>query len=134
MHATQPDATVLLCELLPPEPAVVALARRRTEAVCAGLVVELGDVVLVVAELVTNAVVHGLKQPITLSICWHEGLLWVEVGNMSRPWPGLRLLTTPPDDATSGRGLLIALHFSRTLQVDVDAQRTVVSASFGSVS
>lgn len=121
---------MLLHELLDPVPNAAAWARRHTEAACRGLVADLYEVVLVVDELVTNAVVHGLAQPIHLWVCCDGGCLWVEVDNASRPWPGLSLVVQPSDDMPCGRGLLIAMCLSKALQVHVGKRRTIVSASF----
>ncbi|WTW96871.1 ATP-binding protein [Streptomycetaceae bacterium NBC_01309] len=129
MYAIQLKATVRLHECIAAEPTAVPQARESTETACAELLVELANVTLVVTELITNAVVHGLDEPISLWICRHVGLLWVEVDNGSQPRSGL-LLLCPSDDATSGRGLLIAMRFSETLWAHVGDERMDLSAAF----
>ncbi|UGQ13700.1 ATP-binding protein [Yinghuangia sp. ASG 101] len=130
MRAPQPETTVLLHQLLDPEPAAAAQARRLIETTCRGRVADLDEVVLAVDELVTNAVVHGLPQPIHLWVCRADDQLWIEVDNASRPWPGLNLILRPSDDMPCGRGLLIAMNLSTALRVHVGTHRTVISASF----
>ncbi|WP_436785868.1 ATP-binding protein [Yinghuangia sp. YIM S10712] len=130
MRAAEPATTVLLHELLDPVPTAASQARRLTKTACRGLISDAYEVVLVVDELVTNAVIHGLAQPIHLWIYRSGSRLWVEVDNASHPWPGLALVTRPDDDMPCGRGLLIALSLCKALQVHVNQRRTVVSAAF----
>ncbi|CAL9331201.1 hypothetical protein SUDANB132_06348 [Streptomyces sp. enrichment culture] len=59
---------------------------------------------LVVSELVTNALLHSSTQKITLSITAQDNMLWITVRDGK---PGKPMLRTPDAQAASGRGLLI---------------------------
>lgn len=99
---------------IPARPESVAEARRSTGKALAdwgyyGSIVD--DIVLMVSELVTNAVVHGAPD-ITLS-------LWLECGcvcgRVSDRGPGRPRLVTASDTAEHGRGLAMVAELARTL-------------------
>jgi anti-sigma regulatory factor (Ser/Thr protein kinase) len=63
---------------LPPDPGAPAAARRALRTVPLGA--HAGDVLLLVSELVTNAVVHaGTGGPIELTVEYDADRTWVEV-------------------------------------------------------
>jgi anti-sigma regulatory factor (Ser/Thr protein kinase) len=86
---------------------VSAPARARAfarEAVAGKLpAVPLEDVTLVVSELVTNAVLHGLGD-VTLVVTMNDDAVHVEVGDDQ---PDVAEVTAQSADAESGRGLLL---------------------------
>ena len=61
------------------------------------------DTLVVVNELVTNAIVHG-EGPVTLTLTLHDPLLHVVVRDLSPGRPASESLT---NERTSGRGLAI---------------------------
>src|SRR5436305_1244106 len=80
----------------------VPLARRFAKIVLAGLEDELvGDVELVVAELVTNAALHG-QPPVVMGIAASEGRVRLEVEDSGRALP---MEVVQRSDAMTGRGL-----------------------------
>ena len=62
-----------------------------------------GDTLVVVNELVTNAIIHG-EGPVTLTMTLHDSMLHVVVRDHSPVQPASESLT---DERTSGRGLAI---------------------------
>ena len=94
-----------------PGPMAAREARRWVEPVLAGSVpagVAL-DALLVVSELVTNAVVHGAG-PVRLRVRCLAGHLRVEVSDDGGGPVGVR--DTDPE-STGGRGLLVVAHVAR---------------------
>jgi anti-sigma regulatory factor (Ser/Thr protein kinase) len=96
---------------LHPDPGAAARARDEVAAaVCAwGVPVDLDVAVLLASELVTNAVIHGMKgQPgpvtVTLAIAADATGLRVDVQDASACLPVIRPVA---EDAESGRGLLL---------------------------
>ncbi|TSD62188.1 ATP-binding protein [Aeromicrobium piscarium] len=80
------------------------------------------DAVLVLSELVANAVEHGHPDKqgrIEVSWCIHEDYVRVSVHDSGQA-PDLRPLEAP-DDAVSGRGLTIVDYICRTWDVDHDS-------------
>lgn len=78
-----------------------AIAREAVAGKLAAVPVE--DLTLVVSELVTNAVLHGLGD-VTLAVTMNDDAVRVEVGDDQ---PDLAEVTAHPVDAESGRGLLL---------------------------
>jgi anti-sigma regulatory factor (Ser/Thr protein kinase) len=64
----------------------------------------LGDVLLVVSELVTNAVVHALGGAVDLTVSLIDSVVRIEVVDRSTVMPEQH---PPTDDGTNGRGLLL---------------------------
>jgi anti-sigma regulatory factor (Ser/Thr protein kinase) len=98
---------------LRPEAVTVARLSARTTLACWGLDCMTDDVLLVVSELVTNAVQHArpacavpdepgrcrltLERP-------ERGTVWVSVSDLSTRHP---LVPEPDDDAETGRGIAV---------------------------
>jgi anti-sigma regulatory factor (Ser/Thr protein kinase) len=89
---------------LPPEPGAPAAARRALRTLPLGDRAD--DVLLVVSELVTNAVLHAdSAEPIELAAECRPDATWVEVRDHGRgfdampldEWHGLRILTAACD-------------------------------------
>src|SRR5690606_2009514 len=97
-------------------PRAAAQARRLTARALRGWRVtepgDVDDVVLMVGELVTNAVVHGAG-PVRLALRLDGRRLLAEVRDADPPLPALPVLPAPPaaagtpDWAEAGRGLLL---------------------------
>ena len=105
MTATEP-AEGLLRFVLQPAPRSVWQARRITSDILTGKVEgdTLHNVLLVVSELVSNAVNHaGTSVAVGISV-GEEGVVRVEVGD-GRTWPPRPRKAEP--DAVGGRGLLL---------------------------
>jgi anti-sigma regulatory factor (Ser/Thr protein kinase) len=110
--------------VLPPLPTSVKAARQFVRGALDG--VEAGDAaadaLLVVSELVTNAVVHA-QTDITVRVNTDERPSRIEVADGSADVPGLRL---PSAGEKAGRGLLIVEHFTHEWGVDRTAGGKVV--------
>jgi len=65
---------------------------------------DLGDVLLVVSELVTNAVVHAVGTAVDLTVSLVDGVVRIEVVDRSTVMPERQALN---HDGTNGRGLLL---------------------------
>jgi len=112
-------------------PAVVGTARRRASDEVRTTVPDLADVdgladdvALVVSELVTNAIVHGVP-PVTLEVTVDPsptGCLVTVVCSDSGPWDG-----TPPEPIR-GRGLILVRALADAT-IDADETGTRVSAT-----
>lgn len=88
---------------LVPRSESVALARQLVATALGGrLDYPVHDIVLVVSELVTNAVLHG-KGPVGLTLSWDEYGARIEVRDQSRDLPGVQAART---DSPGGRGLI----------------------------
>jgi len=91
---------------LPPETASPSQARRLVQRVVeeAGLDELLDGALLLVTELVTNAVVHA-GTDVELTVDVEEAGLWVEVsdGGAGRIWAG----DAPPENREGGRGIFL---------------------------
>ncbi len=80
------------------------------------------DAVLVLSELVANAVEHGHPDQqgrIEVSWCIHDGYVRISVHDAGQA-PDLRPVQVP-DDAVSGRGLSIVDYICRSWDVEHDA-------------
>ncbi|MFH0522210.1 ATP-binding protein [Streptomyces sp. M41] len=114
---------------LPHTPGAVSGVRRRIRAVLAdwNLAADrVEDVLLVVSELLTNAVVHALP-PATLTLSWSRpdlrGAVRVEVTDMGPACPaGLAAPAHDPDE--HGRGLDIVTALAARCGVDAHAGGT----------
>ncbi|WP_255115193.1 ATP-binding protein [Streptomyces sudanensis] len=84
---------------------------------CAALI---DDAVLVVSELVTNAIRHG-RGEVGLKVTVLTGELLIEVGDRSTAPARLR---TAGDDDEDGRGLLLVTALARTWGVSDDGTTT----------
>jgi anti-sigma regulatory factor (Ser/Thr protein kinase) len=109
---------------LPCTPASVAFARRALSAdLCAAGVYDqaVGDAILVISELVSNAILHAYPLPgERLKVAWTVDDGWLEVavsdgGSATMPQAG-----HPTASAVSGRGLAIVAHICRTWGVRTD--------------
>lgn len=69
-----------------------------------GLEARTDEVMLVVSELVTNALLHSSTQEIALCITAQDEMLWITVRDGK---PGKAVPRTPDAQAVSGRGLLL---------------------------
>jgi anti-sigma regulatory factor (Ser/Thr protein kinase) len=118
--------------LLPHAPASVAVARQRLTADldAAGVVdAAVGDVVLVVSELLSNAIRHAQPLPgARVQVAWavDDGSVEVAVsdgGAPTRPYPAHASVS-----ALGGRGLDIVEYLARTWGVRADSQGLTVWA------
>jgi anti-sigma regulatory factor (Ser/Thr protein kinase) len=118
--------------LLPHAPASVAVARQRLTADldAAGVVgAAVGDAVLVVSELVSNAIRHAQPLPgARVQVAWavDDGTVEVAVsdgGAPTRPYPAHASVS-----ALGGRGLDIVEYLARTWGVRADPQGLTVWA------
>ncbi|OUZ11993.1 hypothetical protein BHE97_03740 [Aeromicrobium sp. PE09-221] len=106
-------------------PAVARRARAlmQAELTEAGLSTPvIDDAVLVLSELVANAVEHGRPDAhgrIEVSWCIHEDYVRISVHDAGRA-PDLQPVEVP-DDAVSGRGLTIVDYICRTWNIDHDS-------------
>ncbi|MCF2533175.1 ATP-binding protein [Yinghuangia soli] len=128
MHTIDPDQ--LLCVQLESAPVAARLARVHVREICAGLVADIDDILLVVSELVTNAVKHGDGAPVTLRVTRYDAHLWVAVENtcteqadLARPWE-------PHSENPTGRGLFLIAKCSEGLRLHTEPHRTIVEAKF----
>ncbi|MER5440797.1 ATP-binding protein [Streptomyces sp. NPDC002790] len=78
------------------------------------------DITLAVSELVTNSVVHG-KGAVCLVLRQVAGEIRVEVTD-GNPQPAMAKNADPED--TSGRGMFLATHFARRVEVSDDGYTT----------
>jgi anti-sigma regulatory factor (Ser/Thr protein kinase) len=103
--------------VLPPLPGSVKRARQfvgsALQAIGSGAMAD--DAVLVVSELVTNAVVHAGTEITVRVMSEADGQVRVEIGDGSPDLPGLRI---PNAGSRSGRGLLLVEHFTQQWGVD----------------
>lgn len=111
--------------VLPPLPASVKRARQFVGGALAaiGNGATADDAVLVVSELVTNAVVHAGTDITVSVVTLPEGGVRVEIADGSTDLPGLRI---PNAGSRSGRGLLLVEHFTQQWGVDRTAAGKVV--------
>ena len=106
----------------------VRAARRLTSATLQGLPEDLAsDAELVVTELVTNAVLHGLP-PIRLRVRGRRDRVRVEVSDAGAAMP-LKIRGTP--DGMTGRGLAVVDSLTNAWGVDPDAGGKLVWADLG---
>jgi anti-sigma regulatory factor (Ser/Thr protein kinase) len=111
--------------VLPPLPASVKRARQFVASALRtiGSASVADDAVLVVSELVTNAVVHAGTEITVGVITQADGRVRVEIGDGSADLPGLRI---PNAGSRSGRGLLLVEHFTQQWGVDRTAAGKIV--------
>lgn len=98
---------------IPPRPEAVADARRATRKALAdwGCAHAIDDLMVVVSELVTNAIRHG-EPPITLTLCLaHDQVHGMVIDH----GPTLPRLAFTSDLAESGRGLPLVADLTCTL-------------------
>jgi len=109
---------------LPCAPASVAFARRALSDELKAVGVfdyAVGDAVLVISELVSNAILHAYPLPgERLKVAWVVDDGWLEVavsdgGSATMPQAG-----HPTTSSVSGRGLAIVAHISQTWGVRTD--------------
>lgn len=110
--------------VLPPLPSSVKQARQFVSDALDGVepADSAADALLVVSELVTNALVHA-GTDITVRVDTDEQPTRIEVADGSSEVPGLRL---PGAGAKAGRGLLLVEHFTHQWGVDSTASGKVV--------
>jgi anti-sigma regulatory factor (Ser/Thr protein kinase) len=105
----------------------VPVARRFAKISLAGLAHDLvGDVELVVAELVTNAALHG-QPPVVMNIAASPERVRVEVEDSGRTLP---MEVVQRNDAMTGRGLSIVAALSSSWGVEARGSGKVVWAEF----
>jgi anti-sigma regulatory factor (Ser/Thr protein kinase) len=105
----------------------VPVARRFAKIVLAGLAAELvGDVELVVAELVTNAALHG-QPPVVMGIAASGDRVRLEVEDSGRALP---MEVVQRLDAMTGRGLSIVAALTSSWGVEARHSGKVVWAEF----
>lgn len=106
-----------------PDPVYVADIRHTTALVMRQWDMPEGvvdDVLLVVSELVTNAIEHG-RGSVRLRVCHDEGELRIEVTDDNE---AAAQLGTVSEDGESGRGLLLVAVLSRDWGVSDDGRTT----------
>ncbi len=110
--------------VLPPLPASVKRARQFVSGALAelGIASATDDAVLVVSELVTNAVVHA-GTDITVRVVGGADTARIEIADSSPEMPGFRI---PNAGARSGRGLLLVEHFTQRWGVERTSSGKVV--------
>ena len=109
--------------VLPPLPASVKQARQFVSGALNGLADDAtADALLVVSELVTNALVHA-GTDITVRVLTDQEPTRIEVADGSREVPGLRI---PSAGARTGRGLLLVEHFTHQWGIEATDSGKVV--------
>ena len=90
---------------LPSTPRSAATARRATRSFIPGLPIDAESALLIVSELVANAVQHGIG-PIDVRLAWDGQALRIEVSDAD---PGFEHVSTTPLSARydHGRGLAL---------------------------
>jgi len=91
-----------------------------------------GDLELAVSELVTNALEHGLEEPVTVIVVAEAGAVTVSVRSVRTPsgiadpstWAG------PLPTVRTGRGLAIVRSISDEVSVDADDETVTVHCTF----
>jgi len=91
-----------------------------------------GDLELAVSELVTNALEHGLEEPVTVIVVVAAGAVVVSVRSVRTPsgiadpstWAG------PLPTVRTGRGLAIVRSISDEVSVDADDATVTVHCTF----
>ncbi|MDT0307290.1 ATP-binding protein [Streptomyces sp. DSM 44917] len=91
-----------------------------------GLEALLGTALLLISELVTNAVQHAAAEEIRVSISFGEDLLWLAVDDGS---PGLARVEHAGPEAESGRGMAIVEELSEEWGTDGPRTWCVVRAA-----
>jgi anti-sigma regulatory factor (Ser/Thr protein kinase) len=115
----KPDMADALSLALPPDLTSPGVARQSTRE-CLGPVLDAGDVelaVLIVSELVTNAVLHA-GTPCEVSVRTADGLLRVEVHDGDTRPPVRRL--SPSDSVATGRGVRMLQSLGERWGVETD--------------
>lgn len=111
------------------EIANVAVARQTVRRWLSGLTDPVvGDVELIVSELVTNAIDHGPEGSVVVEVDHDDSVVRASVTSaapsVELPSPDRWALPTP--DATSGRGLAIVRRLADDVQVDADDERLTI--------
>jgi len=91
-----------------------------------------GDVLLAISELVTNAVVYGNGGPITVEIESSSEAIVCSVasGYSGRPLPDPATWTSPGRAGPNGRGLAIVRAVADAVVVDIDDSTMTVRCTF----
>jgi anti-sigma regulatory factor (Ser/Thr protein kinase) len=104
------------------------------ESMASALVGEetVGDILLAISELVTNAVVHGNGEPITVEIDTSSPAIVCSVasGFSGRPLPDPATWTSPDQAGPTGRGLSIVRAVADAVVVDIDDSIMTVRCTF----
>jgi len=91
-----------------------------------------GDLELAVSELVTNAIEHGLEEPVTVIVAATAGNVVVSVRSVRTP-SGIADPSTwasPVPAVRTGRGLAIVRSISDEVSVDADEATVTVHCTF----
>ena len=107
-------------------PMSASVARRATRAFVASLPISAEDALVVVSELVSNAVRHG-TEPITLFLAWHGHALWIGVSDGDSCVECVKA-TMASQGADHGRGLALTDRVARswgTYQAPAGVGKTV---------
>lgn len=116
-----------------PTPECVGQARHEVEVLCGKHGIESFGPVLVVSELVTNALPFAecVGTPIELAVHVNPSVMLLEVADPAvTEVPALDDVQPPSDEAISGRGLLLVKGVSDGLEVVVDELRKAICARF----
>jgi anti-sigma regulatory factor (Ser/Thr protein kinase) len=110
-------------QVFEPEPHQVPVVRRFVAAALRAWDVDATDVVLLVSELATNAVLHA-RSPFRVTVILQGGRLRVEVSDDNSRLPSFGVV---PTDANSGRGLMLVQSLAGAWGVDshIDRGKTI---------
>ncbi len=115
-----------------PEPSSTREARRRVSAAleASSLAAAAPTAVLVVSELVTNAVLHA-RTPIEVRLTMHPDVVRIEVHDGTDRRPFRRYFS---DEATSGRGLRLVEELCDAWGVELDGAGKTVWAELSTTT
>lgn len=88
------------------------------------------DATLAVSELVTNAVVHGTGEPVTVRVETARDEVVCVVRSTGGPLPDPATWTSPGVSGRTGRGLAIVRAVADSVVADVDGPVVVLRCSF----
>lgn len=91
---------------------------------------KVGDLQLVVSELVTNAVVHGNGASIAVELTVAPDQVTCAVVSDGQNLPEISSWVAPVDGRSSGRGLSIVRALADAVTVEVDGDHVVVRCMF----